>query len=258
MGKFARTFSVAVLLLGGAAGAATAAAPGSIRHLVYNFTYGISANVTQSTSGIAPDLMNPSDSGASPNNSNASPNNKNYTAGTGDHGTITADVLRVQPDSGLVVSIGEQGREERSAPAATCVVYGTTVVICDPNKKFNEEEFALLRFLGRSFVDPVKIDSNNHWRVASSNDQISDSSDFRIISNNGGVLQITENRATKANGAGAFTAATDGKITYDTSKTLPITITEATTSRVERGTGLSSDQRVEITLELLTDSMASR
>jgi hypothetical protein len=241
---FARSFLISAVLLAASAGLGQAATtPSVVRHLVYDYSYGMMANVTQSTSGI--------DSGASPNSVDSA-------ASTGDHGTITVDVLSVQPDSGLVVSVSEQGREERSSPPATCVVYGTTIVICDPNKKVNEEELALLRFLGRNFVDPVKLDSNSHWHVASTNGQLSDDADFRIASNAGGKLQITENRSTKASGAGAFGASTDGKITYDMSKTVPVAITETTTSHQERGIGVSSTQRVEITLSLVTDSMANR
>ena len=81
-----------------------------------------------------------------------------------DKGTMTVHVGKEQ-DGGLVVNISEAGQQTRRAPAATCVVYGNTRVICDPNKTVYTEEYTLLRFLGAKFVDPNQLDANKHWAV---------------------------------------------------------------------------------------------
>ena len=71
--------------------------------------------------------------------------------------------MRQQNDGGLIVRISEQGEAIRRAPPATCVVYGNTQVICDPDKTVYPEEYTLLRFLGPKFVDPTQLDANRHW-----------------------------------------------------------------------------------------------
>jgi len=59
----------------------------------------------------------------------------NFSGGAGDQGTIAVDVIREQPDHGLVVSVSENAQHDRSAPAATCVVYRQHTAICDPTRK---------------------------------------------------------------------------------------------------------------------------
>ena len=76
-----------------------------------------------------------------------------------DKGTMTVQIIGKQPDGGLIVNISEIGQNTRRAPAATCVVYGNTRVICDPNKTVYTEEYTLLRFLGLNFVDPSQLDA---------------------------------------------------------------------------------------------------
>ena len=71
----------------------------------------------------------------------------------------------MQDDGGLVVSIAENGERTRRAPAATCVTYGNTRVICDPNKTVYPEEYTLLRFLGKNFIDASNLDAHRHWQI---------------------------------------------------------------------------------------------
>jgi hypothetical protein len=218
-------------------------APTSVRHLVYKFNYSTTSDLTEHDSGI----------GGGPASGMS-----DSIAGSGDIGTITADVMRVQPDTGLVIAIREDARDTRDAVPATCVVYGNTNVICDPNKKVTEEEFGLLRFLGRNFVDTSQIDAKNHWKIENSGPQVTVSSDFTIQKTDAGALQITESRITKQQGAQAFNASTDGNISYNMDRTVPLSIKEDTMLRESRGMGQYNTQHSQLVLQLTTDSLASK
>ena len=118
---------------------------------------------------------------------------------------MTVQVVGTEQDGGLVVNISEAGQQTRRAPAATCVVYGNTRVICDPNKTVYTEEYTLLRFLGAKFVDPNQLDANKHWAVTGlSNPSLTVTADYSINGNNNGQMQIGEKRIVKAYGSWAF------------------------------------------------------
>lgn len=127
--------------------------PGApVRHLVYSLTWGATTDLETHTSGFADETGAMKSPGA-PSGIASS------TAGTQDQGTITVDVEREQPDRGLVVDISEQANGRRSAPSATCVVFGNTHIICDPNKKINAEELTLLTLprLELRGCDPARL-----------------------------------------------------------------------------------------------------
>jgi hypothetical protein len=129
--------------------AVTAGAPPAapLRHLVYTFTWGTSNNTEVHTSGMGDGSMGSAN--GPPTSQGSASGMSSFNASVSDKGTITVDVLREQPnDHGLVVTVSEQAQDNRSAVAATCVVFGNTDVICDPNAKINYEELTLLRFLG--------------------------------------------------------------------------------------------------------------
>ena len=129
------------------------ATPAPIRHLVYNFGVTLSTTSTVHSSGIG---GNEPASGMS-----------DYRAGTTDRGQMSVDVLSAQPDNSLVVRISEHGRGTRSTAPVECVAGGAGGVICDMSQGGpNEEEFALLRLLGRNFFNPGAVDNRNHWQVA--------------------------------------------------------------------------------------------
>ena len=83
-----------------------------------------------------------------------------FSGGIGDQGTIVVDLALAAAGQRL----GHQGKrastEDALGGAATCVVYPTTGVICDPNVTVNPEEMALIRLLAPTFVDPDSIDAN--------------------------------------------------------------------------------------------------
>ena len=144
-------------------GVQTARADQSAGTLVYNFTYSANQAIqARDSSDSAQGYGGPNANGG---NDTLQTNGISHYGGTlTDKGTMTVDIKGRQADGGLIVSISEQGENLRKAPPATCVVYGNTNVICDPNKTVYTEEYTLLRFLGANFIDPNQIDPNKHWR----------------------------------------------------------------------------------------------
>ena len=182
-----------------------------------------------------------------------------YNGSLTDKGTITVKITGKQPDGGLIVSISEQGENVRKAPAATCVVYGNTNVICDPNKTVYTEEYTLLRFLGSNFIDPNQLDANKHWRIGPSSSQGQTvQADYAISSNNNGVMQVGETRKIVTNGSGKLETDIETKIHYDYNRTVPTSVDEYATQRTDAGLSGTSTTTYQTTLSLATDSILSK
>jgi len=176
-----------------------------------------------------------------------------------DKGTMTVDIKGRQADGGLIVSISEQGENLRKAPPATCVVYGNTNVICDPNKTVYTEEYTLLRFLGANFVDPNQIDPNKHWRIGPSTSQGQTvQADYSIASNSGGNMQIGETRKIVMTGAGKLETDIEAKVGYDYNRTVPMSVDEYATQRTDAGLSGNSTTTYQTTLSLVSDSLAAK
>ena len=248
----------AALVAAGAAPALAVTASPTVRHVVYGFTWGTNSNTEVHTSGL-PDSAaggGGSSMGAPPGNNGSASGIASYGGGTSDKGTIAVDFQRQQPDGGYVVSISEQALERRSAPAATCVVYGDLTVVCDPNKKINAEELSLLRLLGSNFVDPNGIDAKQHWQYSQQNPNSSAIWDFTIAKNANGVMTIDE-AATLRNTAGARpqTSQVTGTVGYDFSRTIPTSIDEYSILHSEQGEQYQT-VKTETVLTLKSDSSA--
>jgi hypothetical protein len=219
-----------------------------LRHLVYTFTWGTANDTEVHTSGMGDgSLGSPTGEASGMSSFNASVNDK---------GTITVDVLREQPnDHGLVVTVSEQAQDNRSAATATCVVFGNTDVICDPNAKINYEELTLLRFLGSNFIDPNQIDAKQHWKVGETNGSYSVSADYTIASNASGVMKIDEDRIVSPSKTEISTI--NATIGYDFNRQVPTAITEYAIERHERGEQYTT-VKTETVLSLQTDSLAAK
>jgi hypothetical protein len=209
-----------------------------VRHLVYGFTWGTSQNLQVQESGIGT-----GDAG-----------HANYNSGNNDQGTMTVDVVREQPDKGLVVTIAEQAQGTRKAGPATCVVYGTTAVICDPNKTVNVEEQTLLRFLGANFVDPAIIDSKQHWSFGDTGPGYSMKADYTIAKNDAGVMTIQENRTVKEQQSANTDTSINTTISYDYNRQVPTALNEYTIQRAG-GTDGYKTIKSQTTFALQSDSM---
>jgi hypothetical protein len=237
------------------AGSPPAATP--LRHLVYTFTWGTSNNTEVHTSGMGDGSMGSTGTTAgAPTSSGSASGMSSFNASVNDKGTITVDVLREQPnDRGLVVTVSEQAQDSRSAVGATCVVFGNTDVICDPNAKITYEELTLLRFLGSNFVDPNQLDAKQHWKVGESNGTYSVSADYTIASNAKGVMKISEDRIVSP--TKSETSTVNSTIGYDFNRQIPTAITEYAIERRERGEQYTTT-KTETVLSLQTDSMPAK
>jgi hypothetical protein len=254
---------VAFALLGGLTAMparAVGESSGPIRHLVYNFTYTSTQTQTLHSSGIGGATDNGGEMGKpGPGNTSSTESpagSTSYAAALNDKGTITIDIMAVQSDTGIDVNVSEASDKSRSADVASCVVYGNTNVLCDPNAKINAEEFAVIALLGRGFVSPAQLDAQNHWRVANSGPQLTVATDFTIDRSTGDIFQISSVRVTEQRGAQGFSATQNGKITYDNKRTVPTEITEDETTRTTEGSDSYSETRVQTSFELATDSLA--
>lgn len=203
-----------------------------IRHLVYSF------DVTLNTA-----LTNQGYLGTTTNSGSNT-----------DRGQIIVDVIGVQPDSGLVVKVSEQARNSRSAEPAMCVTYGNGQLVCQSDKKVNEEEYTLLRLLGRGFVNRSQVDAKHHWTYATDSAEMTETSDYTINSDNGGILGIALSRQQKVKGPQGYTAMTDGKLTYNERMSVPVSDTEDTVTRQQAATSYNRMEQ-QITLTLVSDSM---
>jgi hypothetical protein len=226
--------------------------------LVYDFTYSSKQNITaKDSANPAEDYPDAHASRVGNSLANTGSGSSNYEAGLNDKGTMTVQVIGTEQDGGLVVNISEEGQQTRRASAATCVVYGNTRVICDPNKTVYTEEYTLLRFLGAKFVDPSQLDANKHWAATGLNSpEMAVIADYTIDSNSNGQMQIGEKRTIKASGAGHLTTDVETKIGYDFNRSVPMSVDEYATQRTDGGLKGTSTTIYQTTLQLVSDTMA--
>lgn len=216
-----------------------------MRHLAYSFDITITSELTVHSSGIG-EAGGGTGSGIT-----------HYPGGNSDKGTITVDVIGVQPDTGLIIKIAEEGRGDRSAAPATCVVYGIGSVICEPNAKINEEEMSLMRVLGRNFINQSTIDNNHHWQNIESGAAGKEVNDYTISKDNhDGTLEIDFQRVLTVEGAGAYRADTHGSLAYNQRLSVPTQVKEDTVTRTHVGQGQDNRVEQQLTLTLTTDSLA--
>ncbi|MGA8576410.1 MAG: hypothetical protein WB609_12105 [Candidatus Cybelea sp.] len=223
------------------------------RTLVYSFTFNVqqTGDITNDQTGVASTASGNTPSGAAQAGSSGT-----YSGNLNDSGQITVNIQREESDRGLVLTISEHGLYGRNAGAATCVVYGNTNIICDPNATVNSEEFTLLRFLGSNFINPSEIDEKSHWRIDTSDPAVSTVADYHIASNVDGVMQITETREVTQHGPGERRTNIQTKIGYDFNNQVPTSIDEYNVDRLYGGSEANSTSTFQTTLKLVSDSMA--
>ncbi len=245
---------VRILLLTVAVTTVLLASPGvavavlTSNQLVYAFSYGSTQDV------YARDSQNQAEA-VDPNARNGS-GTSHYHGALTDKGTITVRVERQQPDGGLIVTISEQG-EQRRTPPATCVVYGNTRTICDPNKTIYPEAYTLLRFLGPNFVDPSRLDTNRHWIVTENSPGLDINADYSISGITNGIMQIAENRQLRPAGTGSQTTDVQTKIAYDYNRAIPTYVDEYATQRLDNGMSGTTRTIYQTTLTLVESTAAA-
>jgi len=248
-----KCIGVATAMLAAALLPAAASADATMGTLVYNFTYSVAQNVTardaaNNVEGVTPlGTLSGGSNGMS-----------HYGGSLTDRGTMTVNVVKRQPDGGLVVMISEQGENIHRTPPAECVVYGNTNVICDPNKTVYTEEYTLLRFLAGNFVDPAQLDSNKHWQIVQDVNNDHMTANYVIDSNNNGNMQIAEVRTIKQTGGGRLETDVNTKIGYDFNRTVPLSIDEYAQQYSDAGIKGSQRTIYQTTLSLVSDSVAKQ
>ena len=254
LSKIAAAAAIAAALsLGPIAGFADS----SVGQLVYNFTYSSNQQIAARDSGNGIESVDTETdylAGGSADNGIS-----HYGGAVTDKGTMTVQVIGTEQDGGLVVNISEAGQQTRRAPPATCVVYGNTRVLCDPNKTVYTEEYTLLRFLGGKFVDPNQLDANKHWTATGLNAPgLAVAAEYAINSNNSGQMQIGEKRIIKASGVGHLTTDVETQIGYDFNRSLPVSVNEYATQYTDGGLKGTSTTIYQTTLQLVSDTVAQR
>ena len=141
-----------------------------------------------------------------------------------DRGTIRVSVVRAQPDGGLVVQLSEGVAAQPESPSATCVVFPTTELVCDPNKTISLEEATLLRFLAPDFAGPARDQSR--WEYKDGSQQSSFNATYTLLRNNAGVMTIGEHRTTTGDAGPNSSAESRSTILYDTARAVPTAIHE--------------------------------
>jgi hypothetical protein len=228
-------------------------ADSTMGQLVYAFTY--SANQSINARDSANQAEDYSQSNGTTSQAQSS-GISHYGGSLNDKGTMTVQLVHQQPDGALVVMISEQGQDIRRAPPAECVVYGNTHVICDPNKTVYTEEYTLLRFLGRNFVDPSQLDASRHWTITQDSGGLNVHADYVINSNSNGKMQISETRSLRQPGGGSLTTDIQAKVGYDFAQSLPTSVDEYVTQRHDNGAVGTSTTIYQTTLNLVSDTMA--
>lgn len=214
------------------------------RHLVYDFTVGVQ-NDTHDTN--ASSRMNNDAGGANVNGTG----DTSYMGVASDKGTISVDVLGVEPDGGIVVKVGENGQNVRKAAAVECVVYPTTNSVCASGEVF-PEELAVIRTLSPKFFDPSALDAKHHWHQGSEAAGVS--LDFTAGSPSGTVVPISENDDEKVAGGQNGTMHGTATYSYDMSKNVSTQLKEYDTIRKQMGAGQYANIVIDITAQLATDS----
>lgn len=221
---------------------ARAEAPKPLRHLVYTFSVGITTNTAVSSSGIGTGGSGVTD----------------YGGGVMDKGTIAVDVLQAVDDKrgkALVVSVKEDARESRTAPPVSVILYGDGTVLYDPSLKLQDEERAILKYLGRGFFDSSKLDANNHWQIAQADRQGKIQDDYTVKNSTDGVLNINVVSTIQLSGATPVNSATTGTIVYDANKTVLKSLHLQGTDRRSEGIGTYDTSHSQIDADLTSDSM---
>jgi len=113
----------------------------------------------------------------------------------------------------------------------------------------------VLRLLGAKFINTDLIDEKNHWNFGWTSDQLTRSVDFTVNANDNNMLKITEARVENVKGASGYTSSLDGKIVYNLTKAVPVSVEEDTTTRQSIGMGDYDTARTQIALTLESDSL---
>ena len=235
--------SIAALLTAGAASAQSKAQ----RHLVYDFNVGVN-NDTHETDMNA--RFSGTGNGGNGGNVNGT-GDTSYGGNATDKGQIIVDVMGLQSDGGLVTSVSETARTNRTAPPVTCVAYANTYVACAQGQ-VNPEEMSVLRTMNPKFFDTSSPDPKAHWHYGDPGGPVS--IDFNASKRTDGLLNITADRQENSGGSQTVKVTSNAKYTYDSAALVSKTLSEYETIREEQGPGQYMNLTVQTNAQLVSDT----
>lgn len=235
---------------------AVSSADTTVQQLTYSFTYSSNQHITaRDSANSAEDYTSPANQGTA-SAYQATTGISDYGGSLSDKGMMTVQLLAKQQDGGLIVTIAENGENTRRAPAATCVVYGNTRVLCDPNKTVYTEEYTLLRFLGQNFVYASNLDAHRHWQIVQDSPAMNVTADYTLGPTTSTDVSVNETRKIRQSGGGSLTTDGQTKIGYDMSRNLPTSVDEYVTQRHDNGVQGTTTTIYQTTLTLASDTTA--
>jgi hypothetical protein len=140
--------------------------------------------------------------------------------GRPERGTIQV-VAHQQADGTLVVQLSEKPGD---GSPATCVVFPSTALICDPNKTVSLEAVTLLRFLAPDLIDPSR--DRPHWQFEDGGSQSSFKASYTILQKAAGVMTIAERRTATGDAGPNSTSDSSSTFLYDLKRAIPMAIDE--------------------------------
>ncbi|HEY1428545.1 MAG TPA: hypothetical protein VGF18_03165, partial [Candidatus Tumulicola sp.] len=106
---------------------------------------------------------------------------KSMLNGIGRTGTLTADIMGLGGDGGLVIRVSEWLQyQPRASQQFICASYPDGRVVCPEELQVTDAENTILGFLGRGFYDPTLVDAQHQWQRSYSNKYVSAESTFTI------------------------------------------------------------------------------
>ena len=222
------------------------------RHLEYSYHVAYQQSGEQHTGGFSAGGGGSSGSGVVSN-----------FGGSGREGIMTADIVAMTNDNGLVVKITEnvQGAA-RPEQTFTCAAYGDGRLNClnlargdqtGTTRGPSDAETLLLGFLGRDFIDASRMDAGNHWQYGYSNENATVRADFTLTGSGGGKPDlVVEHKTFEPKAQNVASAVEDVRIMYDRAMSVPVSVHDE-----KHETTGSSSMRTTMDLQLTKDSFAT-
>ncbi|MBV9737509.1 MAG: hypothetical protein JO177_04995 [Candidatus Eremiobacteraeota bacterium] len=233
---------ITVALMGVFACSGAALAQKLPRHLVYK----VGVNVTTQTEELT--------MGENGNTATAGSGVAHYGGIQMSHGTMTVDVIGLFPDGGLAVQVSEDTDNRKAPPVRVDVATdGDLRIPADQITNVTEEEQALLRMLGREFVNSDDVNAGK-WVHQLSQGGANVREDYTITGTQpNGDLSIAVNQTVKVSGAQPSDTTAHGTITYSNKFKVPRSISLDGRTHHE-GVQQTQTEDTKMNFDLLSDS----
>jgi hypothetical protein len=175
-------------------------------------------------------------------------------AGAGRQGTLTADVIGVAKDGGLVIRTSEWLQSTpRASQSFVCAVFPEGRVVCPEHLDVTDAENEIMTYLGRGFLDPSIIDDKGQWQRQFSNKYVAVTANF-IVTGNPDANPLAIDAKTTITSIGGLSSNWDdtAHLTYDRMLDVPVTLHDVA---IEHARGNQSTQTT-MDFKLTKDSLA--